>query len=62
MVDYVDFIARQPAAKQEEALSKLEALVHGLCELDDEGKLDINFTRHPVIEIEKDGDPASLEN
>jgi len=56
MVNLVRMVARAPAGKQLEEFEKLEALIHAMCELEDEGKLDVNLQRHPTITIERDVD------
>lgn len=57
MCDYVFMFANTPKDRQREALDQFEALIHGLCELEDEGKLDVNIQRHPTMTIERDALP-----
>lgn len=57
MCDFVYMFANTPVEKQKEDLDRFEALIHALCELEDEGKLDVNIQRHPTLTIEKDALP-----
>lgn len=54
MVDFVAMFAKTPPEKRQEALDQFEALVHAMCEADDEGTFDINIYKHPTVVIEKD--------
>lgn len=51
-VTYIHLIATR-GGDIKENLDQLEAIIHGLVELDQEGKMDFQITR-PTIEIEKD--------
>jgi hypothetical protein len=57
MADYVKMFAETPPELRAERLDQFEALIHTMCELEDEGKLDITLQRHPTIQIEKDAIP-----
>lgn len=57
MCDFVYMFANTPREKQKEEFEKFEALIHAMCELDSEGKLDINIQRFPTMSIEKDALP-----
>lgn len=57
MADYVKMFAETPPELRAERLDQFEALIHTMCELEDEGKLDITLQRHPTIQIEKDALP-----
>lgn len=54
---YVDFVYKFCKTKPEnraEMLDQFEAIVRAMCELEDEGKLDIHLYPHPIVEITKD--------
>lgn len=53
MVDFIAMIAKVPPAQQLEEWEKFEGIVRAMCELEDEGNLDINLTQHPEITIER---------
>ena len=57
MADYVKMFAEMPADVRQERLDQFEALVRTMCELEDQGKLDISIPRHPELHIEKDALP-----
>ena len=57
MADYVKMFAETPPELRQERLEQFEALVHTMCELEDQGKLDIKLDRHPGLVIEKDALP-----
>lgn len=50
MVNFVTMIARSKNPRED--FERLEALVHAMCELEDDGKLDIQLQRHPTITVE----------
>jgi hypothetical protein len=64
MVDYIYMIAKTPPEKRAETLDRFEALVKAMCELEDEGQLDVQIYDRPQIEIEwEDGHgPEVLKN
>jgi len=55
--DYVKMFAETPPELRQERLDQFEALIHTMCELDDQGKLDVTLQRHPTLIIEKDAIP-----
>lgn len=52
-VDFVFMFAKTPPEKRAEQLDQFEALIHGMCELENEGKLDVHIYPHPEVLIEK---------
>ena len=53
-VDFVYKFAKTRPEKRAEMLDQFEALVKTMCELEDEGKLDIHIYPQPTVEITKD--------
>ena len=58
LVDFIYMIAKLPKEQQMEKFEEFEAIVTAMCELEDEGQLDISLMRHPIVTIERDVDPA----
>lgn len=56
-VDYIYMFAKTPPELRQERLDQFEALIHTMCELEEQGKLNIDISRHPAIHIEKDALP-----
>lgn len=54
MADYIHMFATMAPERRAEALDEFEGLVHALCELEDEGKLDIKVNRGQQISVERD--------
>jgi len=57
MADFIAMFAQTPPELRQERLDQFEALIHTMCELDDQGKLDVTLQRHPTLIIEKDAIP-----
>lgn len=61
MADYVWMFATMAPERRAEALEEFEGLVHALCELEDEGKLDISLQRHGTVTVERNVDDKTLD-
>lgn len=53
-VDFITMFARMDPKIRAEKLDEFEGIVHAMCELEDEGKLDINIYQRPIITFEKE--------